>query len=284
MIGASTRVLVLLGDPTEHSLSPRIQNAGLRSLGLDAVYVALRCDAHDAPGLIRGIARAGGAGNVTLPHKEIAAATVDHPSELVRLTGACNTFWGEADGIHGENTDVAGFRAAVEALLGRSAAGLRVLVVGAGGAARGALAGLLADGVGEAILWNRTGARARALAEALGGGPIRVVEALSDVEGSSVDLLVNATSLGLDDADPLPIEPATMRGGAALLDLVYRPRETRLVREARGLGIRAADGGEMLVCQGAEAFRRWWRREPPIAAMRQALEEVREGPPESVTP
>src|SRR5690606_35352637 len=98
-ISARTRTVVLLGDPVEHSLSPLFQNAGFAAAGLDAVYVALRCTGADLPGLLVGIARAGGAGNVTVPHKAIAARTVERPTEAVLRTNACNTFWLEGETV-----------------------------------------------------------------------------------------------------------------------------------------------------------------------------------------
>src|SRR5690606_13792454 len=122
----------------------------------------------DVPGLIREITAAGGAGNVTIPHKEVAASTVDEPSEAVIRTGACNTFWAEAGRIHGDNTDVFGFSMAVESLLGRTAKGLRVLMLGAGGAARGAACALTNDGVREVVVVNRTLNRARDIADRFG--------------------------------------------------------------------------------------------------------------------
>jgi shikimate dehydrogenase len=277
VISASTRLVVLLGNPVAHSLSPRIQNAAIRALSLDGVYVALRCDAGDVPGLLRGIARAGGCGNVTLPHKGIAAESVDRASDLVRRTGACNTFWLEEGVVHGENTDVAGFRGAVEALTGRSARGRKVLLVGAGGSARGALEGLLADGAGEVFVWNRTHARARALVGAVDSARVQFIDSFQALEGEVVDLVVNATSLGLHESDPFPIEPEELESPGAFLDLVYRPDQTPLVRRARALGIPAADGGEMLVRQGAEAFRLWWGRPAPLDVMREALAAARSG-------
>jgi len=127
----------------EHSLSPAIQNAAFREAGVDGVYVALRTSAEDLPALVRALSRAGGGGNVTLPHKERAATVVDVPSDAVRRTGACNTFWGDDDGrIHGDNTDVEGFRRALRSFLGRSPEGFRVLLLGAGGAARAILEAL----------------------------------------------------------------------------------------------------------------------------------------------
>ncbi len=274
-IGASTRLLALLGNPVAHSLSPHIQNAAIRASGHDAVYLALRCDADDVAGLLRGVARSGGGGNVTVPHKEEAARVVDHPAEAVRLTGACNTFWWENGRIRGDNTDVEGFRGAVEELLGETAAGRRVLLLGAGGAARAALVGLLRDGVEEVVVWNRTLAKAEDLARKLGGGRARAVASIDEVAEVPFELVINSTSLGLREADPLPVEPEALREPGAVLDLVYRPQETQLVLRAREVGAAAADGGEMLVRQGAEAFRRWWGLAPPMDVMRRALQEVR---------
>lgn len=278
-ISAGTRSIALLGDPVSHSLSPRFQNAAFQAAGVDGVYLALRCGAEEFPGLLRGIARAGGGGNVTVPHKEAAAALVDLPTDAVRRTGACNTFWLEDGRIHGDNTDVAGFRAAVRALVG-SPAHARVLLLGAGGAARAALLALLDDGVDTICLLNRTAARAEALrahvadqTRTLGQsrGRIDVAPALDALRTETFDLVVNATSLGLRADDPLPLSfDAGVRSGAAL-DLVYAPGETSWVREARARGFPAADGLEMLIQQGAAAFERWWGRQAPVAVMRAAV-------------
>jgi shikimate dehydrogenase len=132
---AATRLIVLLGDPVAHSLSPAMQNAAFRAAGVDGVYVALRCDAEHLPGLLRGIAAAGGAGNVTVPHKQRVAALVDTRTAAVERTGACNTFWAEDGRVCGDNTDVEGFRAAVRALVG-APAGRRGLRLGARGGPR----------------------------------------------------------------------------------------------------------------------------------------------------
>ena len=101
MIGGRSRVFAILGEPVAHSLSPAMHNAAFRALGLDAVYVALRASAADVPHLIRALARAGGGGNVTVPHKEVAAQAVDQPGDRVRSLGACNTFWGGEGGARG---------------------------------------------------------------------------------------------------------------------------------------------------------------------------------------
>ena len=174
-INSKTRVLTLLGDPVSHSLSPIIQNAACAAAGVDGVYVAMRCDRERLPALMESIAEGGGGGNVTLPHKERAAAVVKLPSEAVRRTGACNTFWSEGGKIRGDNTDVEGFRRALERFLGRPPRDHRVLVLGAGGAARAVLLALLDEGVKDVTLHNRTVERARAVSRRIGGERVRVV-------------------------------------------------------------------------------------------------------------
>jgi shikimate dehydrogenase len=271
---AATRLFALLGDPVSHSLSPKFQNAALRALELDAVYVALRCAADDVPGLLRGIARAGGGGNVTVPHKAVAAAAVDRPSDAVLRTGACNAFWLEDGAIHGDNTDVAGVREAVTALLGRPPAGARVLLLGAGGAASAAVCALADAGAERIVVVNRTVDRAEALAERFRAPGVRIEVAASvdALAGERFDFAINSTSLGLKPADPLPLDPDAPgpRVGAAL-DLVYAAGETRWVHAMRARGLPAADGKEMLIQQGAAAFRRWWGMDPPLDVMRAAL-------------
>jgi shikimate dehydrogenase len=270
-VTGATRVFALLGDPVAHSLSPVLQNAAFRAADVDGVYVALRCDSAALPGLMDALGRAGGGGNVTLPHKEQAARVVAHPTEAVVRTGACNTFWLEDGRVRGDNTDVAGFRAAVDALLGAPPAGANVLLLGAGGAARAGLWSLLAAGASVTIA-NRSADRARALQARFDPDGRRVrTAAPADADGRGFDVVVNATSLGLRDTDPLPLDPDRLAGAGAVLDLVYRPAGTELVRAAKRRGIRAADGTVMLLHQGAAAFERWWRRPAPVDAMRAAL-------------
>ena len=272
-IDTGTRLVALLGDPVDHSLSPRFQNAAFAAAGLDAVYVALRCDATGFEGLLRGIAGAGGAGNVTLPHKTRAATVVQKRTSAVERTGACNTFWAEDGRIHGDNTDVDGFGRAAREVVG-SPAGARVLVLGAGGAARAAVLALMDARADRVHLLNRTPGRARALREALDphGRRVSVVEEPDRLRREGYDLVVNATPLGLrpDDPPPLPLDSPARVG--AVLDLVYRRGGTEWSRQAREAGIPAADGTEMLIQQGAASYRRWFPgREPPVAVMRQAL-------------
>ena len=221
---------------------------------------------------MRGLARAGGGGNVTLPYKEKAASILDVRSEAVRRTGACNAFWGYERGkVHGDNTDVQGFRRALRIFLEGSPQGIRALLLGAGGGARAALLGLLDEGADEVLLYNRTQDRARAVARRIGGQKARVVPVFRELEGEDFDLVVNATRLGLDPGDKSPIDFAMLHRAGAAMDLVYGEEATPFVRAAEAEGIRAADGLEMLVQQGAASFEQWWGEEAPVEAMRSAV-------------
>lgn len=273
-VGPDTRTVALLGDPVRHSLSPRFQNAAIRAAGLNAVYVALRCDEERLEGLLRGLSAAGGAGNVTLPHKTRAAALLDRCTAAVERTGACNTFWAADGQLHGDNTDVEAFARAARDLIG-SPAGARALVLGAGGAARAVILALMNERADAIHVLNRTPGRARAVADALdpGGRRVVVLDAVRGVEREGYDLVVNATSLGLDPDDPRPLDLDRPVRVGAVLDLTYRPAETTWVAAAQERGIPAADGREMLIQQGAASFRCWFDREPDLNAMRTALRD-----------
>ena len=270
-ITARTRVLALFGDPVEHSASPEIQNAAFIEAGVDGVYIAVRCATEDLAGFMRGLALAGGGGNITLPHKEKAAAIVDVSSEAVRRTGACNTFWGQDGKVHGDNTDVEGFRRALRIFVDGPSQGIRALVLGAGGAARATLLGLLEEGAGEVLLYNRTSERAQAVARRIGGQRARVVPLMEELGGERFDIVVNTTRVGLNPDDPAPIDFEILDRAGAAMDLVYGKHQTSFVNAAERLGVRATDGMEMLVQQGAASFESWWSKPAPIELMRDAV-------------
>lgn len=261
---AETRVFALLGRPVGHSLSPAMHNAAFRALGINAVYVALDCAAPEVPGLMRALARSGG-GNVTVPHKGVAGSVAAESA-----TGAadpCNTFWGDpSDGsLRVANTDPEGVLHAL-ARLGVETA--RWLVVGTGGSAHGVL--LAARRAGAAIaVRSRQPERAdefRREAASL-GVPV--------VQPEACDLVINATPLGLAAGDPLPLPLADAPSARAVLDLVYARGTTPLVQQARARGLPAADGREVLVGQGAAAFRCWFpRHDPPVELMRAMVRDA----------
>jgi shikimate dehydrogenase len=249
----------------------------MNDLGLDGVYVALRASWEEMVGFVRGVAMSGGGGNITLPHKEKAATVVDVRSPAMKRTGACNTFWYEDGKVHGDNTDVEGFSRALEVFLGGSPEGQKVLVLGAGGAARACLVALMDGEVEEVQILNRTRDRARVVARRIGGARVRVLDDRRETDGQAYDLVVNTTRLGLDADDPLPLDLRRLRRVGAVMDLVYLPQPTPFVETARELGIRAADGMEMLVQQGAVSFERWWGQRPSLDVMRDSL-QVHTGP------
>ena len=263
MIDGSTRVFALLGNPVAHSLSPAMQNAAFRALGLPAVYVALRCDAGHLPMLIHGLAAAGGGGNITVPHKEAAAAGVGRILDTAREVGACNTFWTRDGEVVGDNTDVGGVLAAVDQLAPPQGPWL---IAGTGGSARAALVAAGRRGVGVALR-SRSPERARTLERWAGERGLRLAPA------AECTVVLNATPLGLRPDDPLPVMPEDAPGARVALDMVYRPGETAWVRAMRGAGRRAADGRAMLVAQGAAALECWFPgADAPEEIMRAAVD------------
>jgi shikimate dehydrogenase len=258
VIDGQTRVFVILGDPVAHSLSPAMHNAAFHALGLTAVYVPLRCSEEDLPRIMGALTRAGGGGNVTIPHKAAAARAVDRCLEQAELLAACNTFWADDRGSVGENTDVAGISAAIDGLEAPSGGWL---ILGTGGGARAAVGAARIRNAPVAVL-SRSGEREKRFLEwARGLG----------VEGTSGDectVVINTTPLGLVAGGPLPLERPP-RQAAVALDMVYAKGETAWVRAMRAAGLRASDGRSMLVAQGAAAFRCWFPRvTPPIDVMR----------------
>ena len=265
-IGGSTRLLAVLGDPVAHSLSPTMQNAACRALGIDAAYVALHVTARALPETLQALAAAGAAGNVTIPHKEAAERSVRRKTDLCARSGACNTFWTEAGELVGDNTDVAGIHEALLAL-GVDGGG-RWLVIGTGGSARAA-AVAAANAKAQVLVKSRDPGRARTFAEWAGSIGVR---ALPATPGEPADVAVNTTPLGLHPGDPLPAHPDSLRGTRVALDLVYASGGTAWVRALQAAGLRAADGREVLLHQGAAAFARFFpEQRPPLEVMRAAV-------------
>ena len=269
-ISAKTRLFTVIGDPVAHSLSPAMHNAAFRALGLDAVYVALRVPPVP-PEALRAVlamqAATGGAGNVTVPHKEAVEGFVARKTDVCARVGACNTFWTEDGALVGDNTDVFGVATALERL-GAAKRGERWLVIGTGGSAR-ATAVTAADRGATLFVRSRDGARAKAFATWAKGIGVATSVANGPVE---VDVAINATPLGLAGHDPLPVDLNHIPGVQRALDLVYAPGETRWVHALRERGIEAMDGREMLVQQGAAAFERFFPGvDAPVEVMRAAV-------------
>ncbi|HET9104890.1 MAG TPA: shikimate dehydrogenase [Solirubrobacteraceae bacterium] len=262
------RRLGVLGWPVAHSLSPRIQNAALAAAGLtEWRYQRLPVPPALFAETVRGLPLAGLRGaNVTIPHKEAALALADLPSPRAAAIGAANTLVFGDRGIEADNTDAPALIAALPV----PAAGARAVVLGAGGSARAAVWALADAGAREIRVWNRTPARAVALAGAFGASAVTARE-LSAAPGA--DLLINCTAVGLDgsaDLDPLPLGSTGPGAYGTVVDFVYRPGGTALIATARVAGVPAVDGLELLVGQGALAFTRFTGRAAPLAVMRAA--------------
>jgi len=237
-------------------------NAAFRALGIDAVYVALDCAEAAVAPLMLALAEAGGGGNVTIPHKAAAARAVGDPAMMAWQ--ACNTFWGLAGALQGANTDPDGVRHALDRL---GVSGGRWLVVGTGGAARGVLEAARQVGA-EVAVRSRSAERASAMLDLAAGTGMTLCHP------GDCDVVLNATPLGLTANDPAPLSLADTPRVRVILDLVYARGETALVRGARAAGLHAADGREVLVGQGAAAFRRWFPEiPPPVEIMRAAVRD-----------
>jgi shikimate dehydrogenase len=263
------RRLVLLGHPVQHSLSPTFQNAALRRAGIPLVYEALDVAPTALATALNALIAEGGAGNVTIPHKEAVAALCAELTPLAARVGAVNTFWVDSRGqLLGDNTDVGGFEAGIRSTLGAPPPKPVVAVLGAGGGAAAVLAAIEPWPGARAILYARTRARAEALSARF-AGIARVAAALGDA-AEIADIVVNATPIGLRD-DDVPVSPERLRRDAIVIDLVYRPRETAWVRLARERGLRAMDGLPMLIEQGALAFERWFGIPAPRDVMRASV-------------
>jgi len=261
--------LVLLGHPIAHSLSPTFQNAALAAAGIRLRYEAVDVDPSRFDDVVAALRRDEAAGNVTVPFKERMRDACDAVTPLAERVGAVNTFWVDEDGrLTGHNTDVGGFEAAVRTLLGTIPGDISVGILGAGGAAAGVLAAVERWPGAYAHVYNRTPERARLLCERFG----TVAQPVDDVGViAGAQLVVNATSIGIR-GDDMPLDPGLIAPESAVLDLVYRRGETPWIRALRSRGLRAADGLEMLVEQGAIAFEQWFGIAPDRRVMWRSLE------------
>ena len=274
----SERRYALLGDPVTHSLSPLLYTAAFSFLRLPATYAVHRVSRGDSEALGRMMREIGssGGGNVTVPHKELAAAQLDVRSSVVDGTGACNCFWLDSAGrLFGDNTDVGGFLAAANDIDGLRLEEASVLLLGAGGAARAIAAACAQARVRRLTVRNRATARAEALIADLGLQELARVCPAQEVPTGSYDLVVNATSLGLEEGDSLPLVLDHERHRRAF-DLVYGRAGTAWTRHAAAAGVPATDGLSMLVHQAAFSLERWLGRVPDrdgvVEAMRRAAE------------
>jgi shikimate dehydrogenase len=277
-----TKRVVLIGHPVAHSLSGAMQQAAFDELGIDATYELWDrppIELADAVAELRTDDFLGA--NVTIPHKERVVPMVDRQTEDAHATGAVNTITREGKRLIGHNTDVPGFKVALDRLVGKQKMPRHAVVLGAGGGARAVVYGLITEGFQRVVVFNRHLHRAEALVKhftrSAAHMELRAMpwhDSIIESELAKTKVLVNATSIGLtDDVSPIPGEiiPADL----LVLDLIYA--RTRLLREAAAAGCTVADGELMLLNQGAAAFTLWTGQQAPLELMQAKLAEARAG-------
>jgi shikimate dehydrogenase len=263
-IDSNAKLYGVIGNPVAHSLSPVMHNVAFGHTGHNGVYVALHVS--DLAGAVTGIRALNIRGcSVTLPYKVAVMNLLDHVDPVARQIGAVNTIVNDDGRLHGFNSDSPG---AMAALLEKTpVASRRVAVVGAGGAARALAHGVKAYGARLTIV-NRSPERGRQLAEELGGDFCP----LNDFSGAGVDILANTTSVGMTpQTDQMPVTHACLRPGMTVMDIIYNPLETKLLRAAREAGCTVVDGVAMFVHQGAIQFERWTGKKAPVQLMKKTV-------------
>ncbi len=280
-VTGKTGVYGILGFPVSHSLSPVMQNAAFQASGIDSVYVPFAVSSDRLAAAIEGIRALQVKGfNVTIPHKTAVMPLLDQLAPSAVQAGAVNTVVNQRGVLIGHNTDGDGLVRSLSTDLGCEVRGARVLLVGAGGAARGALAALCRAQTRSIVIVNRTAAKADELVHAFAlEFPATELQAcgfdqLLLSELPRTDLLINATSLGMagEEIEGLPL--ALLPGHARVYDMVYNPPETVLLKGTRIRGLKAANGLGMLVAQGELAFSIWHDKAPVAGVMRKALESL----------
>ncbi|MBC7115318.1 MAG: shikimate dehydrogenase [Archaeoglobi archaeon] len=259
------KILGIIGKPVKHSLSPLMYRSAFEHLGMDALYLPF--EVEDAEMAIRGAHALGFHGlNVTMPHKEIAGSISRKMDDVSRISGAVNTIR-FSDEILGYNTDGDGALRAIESS-GTEIKGSKILILGAGGSAKAIAVRLSFEDV-ELMIWNRSRNRANQLASLTGA---KVVENLREAVRRA-DILINTTPVGMNSDESL-LFAEDLHESLTVLDIVYSPPETRLLREAKKAGAKTVDGISVLLHQGALNFEIWFGRKAPFEIMEKAVREA----------
>ena len=277
-----TKRVVLIGHPVAHSLSGAMQQAAFDALGIDATYETWDrplIELADAVAELRTDAFLGA--NVTIPHKERVVPMVDRLTDEAHVTGAVNTITREGKRLIGHNTDVPGFKIALDRLVGKQKMPRQAVVLGAGGGARAVVYGLITEGFQRIVVFNRHLHRAEGLVKHFGRSAAHMElrampwhDSIIESELAKTRILVNATAIGLT-TDESPIAAEALHGDLLVLDLIYA--RTRLLRDAAAAGATVADGELMLLHQGAAAFTLWTGQAAPLEVMQAKLAEARAG-------
>ena len=281
-----TNRVVLIGHPVAHSFSGGMQQAAFDALGIDARYEIWDrrpIELPDAVAELRGEDFLGA--NITIPHKEHALPLVDKVSEEAQAIGAVNVIARDGKRLVGHNTDVAGFKSALDKLVGRQRMPRYAVVLGAGGAARAVVYALITGGFQRVVVFNRHLHRGegmvRHFAKSAAHMDLRAMpwhESVLEAELSKTKLLVNATSIGLV-ASETPIPAELLPGDLMVMDLIYNPSVSLLLKNAAAAGCTTMNGEYMLLHQGAKSFELWTGKAAPMAAMQEELDRAREQGP-----
>jgi shikimate dehydrogenase len=277
-----TKRVVLIGHPVAHSLSGAMQQAAFDAAGIDAAYELWDRAPMALPGAIEEVRTDDFLGaNITIPHKERVVPLVDRLTEEAQATGAVNTLTREGRRLVGHNTDVPGFNAALDKLVGRAKMPRQAVVLGAGGGSRAVVYGLIRAGFLRIVVFNRHLHRAESLVKHFGKSAAHMElrampwhESIIESELAKTRVLINATSIGLtSDVSPIPAE--ILGSELLVLDLIYN--RTRLLQDAEAAGCTTSDGETMLLHQGAAAFTLWTGQAAPLDVMGDALASARAG-------
>jgi len=282
LITGTTKLLGIIGDPVEHSFSPVMHNRAIASLGVDYVYLPLPVKSQDLAVAIAGFQAIGLVGfNITIPHKQAIIPLLCEVSDIAQGVGAVNTVYRTDQGWWGTNTDVAGFISPLQTI-NRDWSQTKVLILGYGGAARAVVVGCAQLGCTEIHIIGRNPQKLSEFQQSWENTSLPVTLNIHPWQQlpeliPQADLLVNTTPVGMyPNIEQSPVDKATMQrlsANAIAYDLIYTPSPTKFLQQAKQQGAVTIDGLEMLVQQGAAAFKIWIGQTPPVDIMRQSLEE-----------
>ncbi len=281
-ITGKTKLLGVIGDPVEHSLSPVMHNSAIAHLGLDYIYLPLPVKRGDLEKAIAGFEAIGLVGfSITIPHKQAILPLLSAVSSPGQMVGAVNTVWRTKAGWSGTNTDVEGFLAPLKTLE-REWSQITPVILGNGGAARAVVAGCAELGCPEILVVGRNQQKLEQFKQSWADSSLQAtlkVHSWAELPGlvSTTELLVNTTPVGMTpNIDRSPVDPAVIEKlspNAIAYDLIYTPNPTQFLKQAQSQGAIAIDGLEMLVQQGAAALQIWLQQPVPVDVMRQSLRQ-----------
>lgn len=274
MITGKTKIVGIFGDPIEHTLSPLMHNAAFKELGIDYCYVPFHVKKEKLKEAVEAIRALNMRGvNITVPHKEAVMSYLDEISEEAKYIGAVNTILNEEGKLKGFNTDAYGF---IKSLKEENIflKDKFILLLGAGGAAKAVAYGVLKEGA-NIFIFNRTPSKAYKIKQSFSQiGKIEVIEQIKPELMAKIQIVINATSLGLKKEDPLPLDPSLLKKGQTYVDLIYT--KTPLLKEAEKRGCKVIDGLGMLLWQAAKAFEIWTSTPAPVEVMKKVLKKIKD--------